>query len=149
MSHRERLPHVTVATVVSAEGRFLLVKERSGSEIVYNQPAGHVEAGEAIMDAALRETLEETGWEVELTHYLGTYQYHSAGNGISYVRHCFIAAVVEQKSMQPLDSDIESAVWLTREEVENLQDELRSPMVWRAIEDYLQGQYFSLSLFKT
>ncbi|MEQ8313872.1 MAG: NUDIX hydrolase [Gammaproteobacteria bacterium] len=143
------LPHVTVATVVCEADRFLLVKESSAGKTVYNQPAGHVETGESVQQAAIRETLEETGWQVELTHYLGTYQHDAAENGISYVRHCFIAAAVRQQSEQPLDTDIEAAVWLTREQVEGLQAELRSPMVWRAIEDYCQGQYFSLSIFKS
>lgn len=149
MTPKSQLPHVTVATVVFSDGKFLLVKERSGNRLVYNQPAGHVEPGESIMDAALRETLEETGWEVKLTHYLGTYQHDAHENGVSYVRHCFIANPQQCQSDTPLDGDIESTVWLSREAVESLQDELRSPMVWRAIEDYFQGEYFPLSLFKS
>ncbi len=142
------LPHVTVATVVFDKDRFLLVREQDGEHTVYNQPAGHVEPGETILAAALRETLEETGWEVELTGYLGTYQYHAPGNDTHYVRHCFIALPLSQVSDSPPDQDIESAVWLTRQQVMGLQDELRSPMVLRAIDDYLHAEHFPLSLFR-
>lgn len=143
------LPHVTVATVVCKADRFLLVKESSAGKTVYNQPAGHVEAGESVLDAALRETLEETGWQVELSHYLGTYQHDARENGVSYIRHCFVASALRQQCQQPPDADIEAAVWLTREQVKHLQAELRSPMVWRAIEDYCQGQHYPLSIFKS
>ena len=72
---REWLPHVTVATVVEQGGRFLLVEERDKQtgDLVFNQPAGHLEAGETLAQAAVRETLEETGWNVELTAVLGIF----------------------------------------------------------------------------
>jgi ADP-ribose pyrophosphatase YjhB (NUDIX family) len=55
-----QLPHITVATIVERAGKFLMVKEKSGGRLVYNQPAGHVELNESLLDAAIRETLEET-----------------------------------------------------------------------------------------
>mgnify|MGYP000899023603 CR=1 FL=1 len=65
-------PHITVAVVVEREGRFLLVEEQSErSDMVLNQPAGHVEQGETLEQAAIREALEETGWDVALTAFLG------------------------------------------------------------------------------
>jgi ADP-ribose pyrophosphatase YjhB (NUDIX family) len=71
------IPHVTVATVIEQDGRFLLVEEENPAmaHLVINQPAGHVEAHERLEDAARRETLEETGWTVELTALLGMYTY--------------------------------------------------------------------------
>lgn len=139
---------MTVATVVCDDNRFLLVRERDDGRLVYNQPAGHVEPGEAIADAALRETLEETGWRVSLQSYLGTYQYHAPNNGIHYVRHCFIARPLQQINDSPPDSDIEAAIWLTRDEVVGLQDKLRSPMVLRAIDDYQNAPHYPLSVFR-
>ena len=82
-------PHLTVATVVEDQGRFLLVEETVGGKPVFNQPAGHVEPFESLKDAAIRETLEETGWEIELTAWQGLYVYHSPRNGVTYYRHCF------------------------------------------------------------
>ena len=85
-----QLPHITVATIVERAGKFLMVKENSGGRLVYNQPAGHVEVKESLLDAAIRETLEETAWRVNLEKLLGIYQYTSPENGITYIRHCFI-----------------------------------------------------------
>ena len=64
-------PHITVATIVEDQGRFLLVEEEADGRAVFNQPAGHLEANETLLEAALRETFEETGWEVELTAVTG------------------------------------------------------------------------------
>ena len=142
------LPRITVATVVALEKRFLMVRERAQNKMVYNQPAGHVEVGETLQAAAERETLEETGWQVQIQSVLGVYSYPQSANGIHYLRHCFIAAPEQQLYSQPPDADIESALWLTLEELQGLKAQLRSPMVWRALEDYLAGEAYPLSLLK-
>lgn len=142
------LPHITVATVVQKDGRFLFVRENKGNGLVYNQPAGHVEVGESLIAAAHRETLEETGWVVEVSHLLGIYEYRSSDNGISYIRHCFIANPIEQKFPGPIDQDIADIQWLYKDELSGLKAQLRSPMVLRALEDYLQGQYFPLDVIR-
>jgi len=142
------LPHITVATVVPRDDRFLFVREHSDGALVYNQPAGHVEAGESLIAAAHRETLEETGWLVQVTALLGVYEYRSPANGISYIRHCFIANPVEQKHPGPLDGDIADTRWLRMEELLGLKDQLRSPMVWRALEDYQRGLVFPLEVIR-
>lgn len=144
----KNLPHITVATVVPQEGRFLMVRERSLNELVYNQPAGHVEVGETLLTAAKRETLEETGWQVRIQALLGVYSYPQSANGIHYLRHCFIATPELQLYPQPPDAEIESALWMTIEELQGLKAQLRSPMVLRAIEDYLAGEAYPLSLLK-
>lgn len=143
----QQLPHITVATVVERDGKFLMVKEQSDGLIVYNQPAGHLEENESLLAAALRETLEETGWRVEIRDLLGIYQYTSPANGICYVRHCFIADAVERVNDRELDADIIAAQWLTLDELEAHATEMRSPLVLKVIEDYLRGQRFPLSLF--
>ena len=145
------LPHITVATVVERDNRFLMVKENSDGEIVYNQPAGHVENGETIPDAAIRETLEETSWHVQPSEFLGVYQYTSPANGVCYVRHCFVAEAIRQEPDFKLDEDILEAVWLDLNEVRTLAHnaELRSPLVLQVIEDYLQGKFLTLDIFRT
>ena len=123
-----------------------MVRENAAGRVVYNQPAGHVEMGESLQAAALRETLEETGWHVRLTQLLGIYQHTSTDNGISYVRHCFIAEALEQDHSASLDADIEAALWLSYEEILAQQAKLRSPMVLAAIQDFINGVAYPLSL---
>ena len=140
------LPHITVATIVERDGKFLMVRENSGGRLVYNQPAGHLEPNETLFDAALRETLEETAWRVELKQLLGIYQYTSAENGITYIRHCFIAKAIEPRTERNLDPDILEAKWLTLKELEDFESELRSPLVLKVIRDYLSGVNFPLNV---
>ena len=139
-------PHITVATVVERDGLFLMVKENIDGKIVYNQPAGHLELDESLVAAAQRETQEETGWSVRVTHLLGIYHYTSPANSICYVRHCFIATPLIMLPEVILDKEIIFAVWLSLDEIHALRTELRSPMVITAITDYLQGKRFPLSI---
>jgi ADP-ribose pyrophosphatase YjhB (NUDIX family) len=141
-----QLPHITVATIVERAGNFLMVKENSGGRLVYNQPAGHVEVKESLLDAAIRETLEETSWRVNLEKLLGIYQYTSPENGITYIRHCFIAKAIEPRTERDLDEDIAEAVWVSLEELEQRESEMRSPLVLEVIRDYLKGVSYPLSL---
>ena len=140
-----QLPHITVATIVERAGKFLMVKENSGARLVYNQPAGHVEAKESLLDAAIRETLEETAWRVNLEKLLGIYQYTSPENDITYIRHCFIAKAIEPRTERDLDEDIAEAVWVSLEELEQRESEMRSPLVLEVIRDYLKGVSYPLS----
>ena len=141
-----QLPHITVATIVERAGKFLMVKENSGARLVYNQPAGHVEAKESLLDAAVRETLEETAWRVNLEKLLGIYQYTSPENGITYIRHCFIAKAIEPRTERDLDEGIAEAVWVSLEDLEQRESEMRSPLVLEVIRDYLKGVSYPLSL---
>lgn len=142
----QQLPHITVATVVESDGKFLMVKEQSDGLIVYNQPAGHLEENETLLEAARRETLEETAWQVEIRYLLGIYQYTSPVNGICYVRHCFLADAIQQMRDRELDADIIEAQWLSLDELEAHAAEMRSPLVLKVIADYLRGQRFPLTL---
>jgi 8-oxo-dGTP pyrophosphatase MutT (NUDIX family) len=136
-------PHLVVATVVERDGKFLLVYERDGDRQVYNQPAGHWDKGESIFAAALRETLEETGWEVTLDYLIGQYSVHAAHSNITYYRTAFAATAVKKISDQ-LDKEIIEAVWLSYDEIVARKDQLRSPLVLRVIEDYRAGKKFPL-----
>lgn len=143
------IPHVTVATIVEDQGRFLLVEEHAEGRVVLNQPAGHLEANESLLEAALRETLEETGWEVELTGITGLYLYTAPSNGVTYQRVCFAARPLRHRPELPLDQGIIGPRWLTREELEQQRTQWRSHLVARCIDDYLQGDHCPLTLIRT
>jgi 8-oxo-dGTP pyrophosphatase MutT (NUDIX family) len=131
--------------VVEKDGRYLLVKEIAGDKTVYNQPAGHIENGESIIAAAIRETFEETGWHIHPIRVGGICVFH-APNGISYIRTTLIAEAIDCDPDASLDSGILEAVWLTYEEIALLETELRSPVVLKVIEDYRLGISYPLDL---
>ena len=142
---RNELPHATVATLIEQDGKYLLVHEYRNHRWVYNQPAGHIENGESIIDAAIRETREETGWEILPTRIAGISQFH-APNGISYLRTTLIGEAITHHPAETLDDGIAEAVWLSFEEVVALKDSLRSPIVLKVIEDYRLGISYPLDL---
>lgn len=144
-------PDVTVATVVVADGRLLMVEESVAGELVLNQPAGHLEPDESLADAALRETLEETGWEVRLTNFVGAYQWKAplqpdGSGGRHYLRFAFAAEPVTHDPDRALDEGIVRALWMTPSELEAATARHRSPLVWRAAFDFLTGQRHPLVL---
>jgi 8-oxo-dGTP pyrophosphatase MutT (NUDIX family) len=140
-------PDVTVATIVARDGRFLVVEERVRGELVLNQPAGHLEPDESLADAARRETLEETGWTVELEHFLGVYQW-SSGPADHFVRFAFAARPLAHDPHQPLDAGIVRALWLTRDEIAGAHAPPRSPMVLRCIDDWIGGTRLPLTALR-
>ena len=141
------LPRLTVATIIERDGQLLLVEEYAdGEELVYNQPAGHLDEHETLAAAAIRETLEETAWEVQIDAIDGLY-YWNHPKGHTFVRTCFAGKALHHHPNQPLDRGIQRAVWLTREEIAALGPKLRSPMVLHCIDDYLAGKRYPLELF--
>ena len=139
-------PHATVAVIVEdQQGRFLVVEEVSGGRVVFNQPAGHVEEDEAILDAVKRETLEETGWAVEPEHFLGVYTYKAPSNGVTYYRFCYSARALERVS-EELDTGIIAAHWLMLDDLREMKDQLRSPLVLECIEYYRNGRRYPLDV---
>lgn len=139
-------PHATVAVIVEdPKGQFLMVEEVSNGQVVFNQPAGHVEEDEAILSAVRRETLEETGWEVEPTHFLGVYTYKAPANGVTYYRFCYSAKALRRVSEQ-LDDGILAAHWLSLDAIRKLGTRLRSPLVLQCIEDYRDGRRYPLDV---
>ena len=135
---------VTVAAVVEREGRFLVVEEKppGRDEVVWNQPAGHVDPGEAILAAVVRETLEETGLDLTPTALVGVYQLR-ARDGRDYCRVCFAGTVPDGAEARPLDPEILGCRWLTRDEI--AAGRPRSGVVVRCIDDYLAGTRLPLS----
>ena len=155
MSYREGRfwqPDVTVATVVVRDGRLLVVEEQVNGALVLNQPAGHLEPDESLVDAALRETREETGWDVRLTAFVGAYQWKaplSSNNpGRHYLRFAFAAEPVEHDPARPLDTGIVRALWMTPAELEAARSRHRSPLVWQVVADHLAGRRHPLSLLQ-
>lgn len=140
--------HVTVATIIEDQGRYLFVEELKGGKAVLNQPAGHLDPNESLQRAAVRETLEETGWDVELTSVIGIYLYTAPSNGVTYQRICFAAKPLRHNPQYPLDEGIIGPVWLTRDELVAQQERWRSELVLRCVDDYLNGEHFSLDLLR-
>ncbi len=141
-------PDVTVATVVVADGRLLCVEERVNGRLVINQPAGHLEPDESLVEAALRETREETGWDVRLTAFLGAYQWKAEETGRHYLRFAFAAEPERHDPSRTLDEGIVQALWLTPDELLARRDAHRSPLVWQVVADHLAGQRTPLSVLQ-
>lgn len=141
-------PDVTVAAVIESEGRFLLIEERIGRRLVFNQPAGHLEANESLEKAVIRETLEETAWHFAPEAVTGIYLWQQPDKSRSFLRIAFCGRVTQHDSQRRLDRGIRRAVWLTRTQVLERGNRLRSPMVLRCIDDYLHGSRHSLDLLK-
>jgi 8-oxo-dGTP pyrophosphatase MutT (NUDIX family) len=139
-------PHVTVAAVIEHGGRFLLVQERESGRTVFNQPAGHLEEGESLVSAVIRETLEETGWHFQPAALIGMYRWRHPGKGVTYLRAAFSGTGVSWDSDRTLDKAIERTLWLSLGEIRAQARMLRSPMVLKSIEDYLAGTRYPLSL---
>ncbi len=142
----EWYPHVTVATVVEHNGKFLLVEEHSKEGLVFNQPAGHLEAEEDLPEAAIRETLEETGWHIELLGIVGIGLYTSPHNGVTYHRTTFFGKPLSQDTSLPLDEGIHQALWLSYEEILQQSDRMRSHLVIEAIERYRSGHKYPMDM---
>ena len=138
-------PRVTVACVVADGGRYLMVEEEVNGRLAYNQPAGHLDDGESLASAAVRETLEETGWTVELDSLVGVHQWRSTEHGESVLRFTFSARPLSHDPDRPLDEGIRRALWLSRADVAALGDRLRSPLVLQSIDAWLAGQRLPLS----
>ena len=140
--------HVTVATVVEKDGKFLFVEEHTEGVMhtVFNQPAGHVECGESITQAAIRETMEETGYAVDIDALLGIYTYTPPMfPDRTYFRFCFLAHVLEYFPEAELDKGIVGPKWMSLDELQE-SARARSPLVIKAVQDALSGQKYPLSL---
>lgn len=142
-------PNVTVAAVVEQDGRFLLVEEETSQGALFNQPAGHLDPGESLADAVVRETLEETGYTFRPTALLGVYQYRHATAGITYLRFAFAGEIAGHDPARALDEGIIRAVWMAPDEIRASRDRHRSPLVVQCIDDCLAGRRYPLSLINS
>lgn len=151
-------PHVTVATVIEHEGRFLLVEEHTTDGLRLNNPAGHLDPGESPEQGAARETLEETAWHFTPTALVGIYmsRFHKpTGNpaapidDITYLRFAYCGTLGAFEADRTLDTGIVRALWMTPDEIRASTARHRSPQVVRCMEDYLRGQRYPLGLVQT
>ena len=141
-------PNVVVAAIIERDGKFLLVEEKADGQLVLNQPAGHLDEGESLLDAVVRETLEETAWHFTPEALLGIYRWPHPTKGITYLRFAFTGHVTQQDKNRALDHDIVRTLWLTPEEIRTERSQHRSPQVERCLNDYLAGKRYSLDLLK-
>jgi 8-oxo-dGTP pyrophosphatase MutT (NUDIX family) len=132
-------PEITVAAITETEGRFLVVEERIDRRLVINQPAGHVEPGETLLEAIVREVREETAWLFTAADLVGVYLWRHPGTGRTTKRFTFTGAVTDHRHDQPLDEGIVATHWLTRADLKGRESQLRSPLVLRCVDDYLAG----------
>lgn len=139
-------PNVTVASVLEREGRFLLVEEETEYGICYNQPAGHLECGESLIAAVIRETFEETACTLLPQYLVGIYNYRNEARDVTYLRFAFGGEITAHDPGQTLDEGILAAHWLTLDEIRAVQAQHRSPLVLRCIEDWLAGRRYPLEL---
>lgn len=140
-------PHVTVAAIIEHDDKFLMVEEIADQQAVYNQPAGHLEDGETFIEAIIREVQEETAWKFSPDAITGIYRWRKTDEAKTFVRICFTGIVSEHMPTQKLDEGIIAAPWLSRDELLAMPDSrLRSPMVKRCLDDYLNGKRYPLSM---
>ncbi|RLA24668.1 MAG: NUDIX hydrolase [Gammaproteobacteria bacterium] len=142
-------PHVTVAAIIEREQRFLLVEEQTDNGIAYNQPAGHLEPGESLIDAVKREVNEETAWQFSPEYITSIQLWRKNPDCSSFLRVCFVGPCHDHQPLQALDEGIINTHWLTREQIETNKAQLRSPLVLTSIDQYLTGEHYPLSLLKT
>jgi len=137
-------PHVTVAAIVQRDDRFLLVEEQIGDQRMLNQPAGHLEEGETLLDAVVRETLEETGWHFAPRALLGIYRWLSRTNQSTYLRFAFTGDLLHHDPERPLDPPVMRTLWMTSSEIAQTTSRHRSPQVQSCVSDFLSGVRYPL-----
>jgi len=146
MAEKVWKPNVTVAAIVEREGRFLLVEEETDDGLMLNQPAGHLEAHESLVEGAARETLEETAYEFTPEYLVGIYRWRHSGSNVIYLRFAFAGRLGTHHPERALDTGIVRALWLTAAEIRACRDRHRSPLVVRCVEDYQRGARAPLDL---
>lgn len=142
-------PNVTVAAIVEQDGRFLFVEEDTDDgPAMLNQPAGHLEPGESLLQAVMREMLEETAWEFIPEKLLGIYRWPHPTKELTYLRFAFIGRLGQHFPERPLDDGILGTVWLDAAELHAQAHRHRSPQVQQCVQDYLAGQGVPLSILR-
>ena len=139
-------PNTTVAAIIEQNGKFLLVEENTDRGNRFNQPAGHLEDGETLLQAVIRETMEESAYEFMPEALLGIYHWKHPHNDTTYLRFAFIGKIGMNYPMQELDVGIVQAVWMDINEIRDKADLMRSPQVLKCFEDYLAGKSYPLEV---
>jgi 8-oxo-dGTP pyrophosphatase MutT (NUDIX family) len=139
-------PNVTVAAVCEQDGKFLLVEEETDAGLRLNQPAGHLEQGEALINAVVRETLEETAYSFSPEFLVGIYSWQHTVKDITFLRFAFAGKVQSHDASRTLDAGIVRALWLTEDEIRRETPRHRTPLLTRCIADYRAGRRYPLEL---
>ena len=139
-------PNTTVAAIICQDDRFLMVEEDTPEGIRLNQPAGHLEEHETLLEAVIRETREESAYTIMPVALLGIYQWRHPKKSLTYMRFAFIGQVNAHYPEQTLDHGIRRAIWMTVSEIEATESKHRSPQVILCIRDYLAGKRYPLSI---
>jgi 8-oxo-dGTP pyrophosphatase MutT (NUDIX family) len=143
-------PSVTVAALIERDGRFLLVEEETADGLRINQPAGHLDPGESLIEACVRETLEETAHRFAPSALVGVYLHRTAAGAanpqVTYLRFAFAGTLGEVVAGRRLDDGIVRTLWLTHADLQACRDRHRSPLVMRCVDDYLAGVRHPLTL---
>jgi len=147
-THARWKPSVTVAAVVERDGRYLLVEEHTSDGLRLNNPAGHLEAGETLLQAVVREVLEETACTFAPRALVGVYLTRPprAADEVTYLRFAFTGTVSAPEPGRALDAGIVRTLWLTPQEIEASRERHRSPLLWRCVQDHRAGQSFPLEV---
>ena len=139
-------PHATVAAIIEHDNKFLMVEELIHGERVFNQPAGHLDPDESLIDAVIRETREESAWQFVPEAVTGIYLWKHPENGETFLRIAICGSCKNHDAQQPLDEGILAAVWKSRDELAGEPQKLRTPMVINCIDDYLAGKRYPLDM---
>ena len=139
-------PSVTVAAVIERDGRFLFVEEKIEGRLVLNQPAGHLDPGETLVEACRREVMEETAHRFEPAALVGIYRWHFAPKDVTFLRFCFSGKILSFDEKAKLDKEIVRLHWLTPDELKERQGQHRSPLVQKCVDDFLAGGRFPLEV---
>jgi 8-oxo-dGTP pyrophosphatase MutT (NUDIX family) len=146
-------PNATVASVTERNGEYLMVQERASGVLVLNQPAGHLDQGESLLQAVVRETLEETAQIVRPVALIGVYmsRYKNEVEGVdaTYLRFAFLCEWLGSEAGRKLDEPVEQALWLSAQQIAARQSEHRSALVSQTLDDHLRGRRFPLDLIYT
>jgi ADP-ribose pyrophosphatase YjhB (NUDIX family) len=142
-------PNVTVAAVVERNGRYLLVEERAADgRLVLNNPAGHLDHGETLLQAVVREVLEETACVFTPTHVQGIHLAPSPTDDVTYLRFAFAGHVSEPLPGRALDDGILRTLWLTPKEIAAERARHRSALLMRCVDDHRAGRRYPLALLQ-
>jgi 8-oxo-dGTP pyrophosphatase MutT (NUDIX family) len=142
-------PSATVAAVIERDGKFLFVEEIQDGRRVLNQPAGHLDPGETLLQAVAREVLEETAHRFEPAALVGIYRWTYEPEDVTFLRFCFTGHILGVEAGRKLDKEIVDLRWLTLAELRGLHAMHRSPLVQQCVEDYLAGRRFPLEVLST
>ncbi|MCL2160565.1 MAG: NUDIX hydrolase [Betaproteobacteria bacterium] len=148
MNHPRWKPSVTVAAVIERDGRFLLVEEETADGLQFNQPAGHLEAGESLLHAVAREAMEEAAHLFTPEYLIGVYQWPRPQGDAVYLRFAFAGRARESDPARALDEGIVRTLWMTPEELRATRARHRSPLVLQCVEDWLAGRRYGLELLR-